>query len=85
LWLGGQIAESRRTVHPTGEGIDFKAPELRTAKPSTRQVTLTDALPCRDDCFAIVTMLAVLEHLSHPREMVGEIARVLKPGGAFSN
>ena len=35
------------------------------------------------DHFDAVTMFDVLEHLSHPREYVKEIHRVLKPGGVL--
>lgn len=38
-------------------------------------------LPFEDNRFDLVTMLAVLEHLTDPPFVIGEIARVLKPGG----
>jgi len=62
-------------------GIDFKAPRLDGPKLRTVTMTLEERLPFDDGAFDVVTALAVLEHLSHPREMVGEIARVLRPGG----
>lgn len=64
-----------------GEGFDFKAPLMATAKLQTRQLTLVDQLPCADASFDVVTMLAVLEHLEHPDAILREIARVLKPAG----
>ena len=62
-------------------GVDFKAPDIATPKLTTITATLVDELPFPDATFDVVTLLAVLEHLSHPRAMVGEICRVLKPGG----
>jgi ubiquinone/menaquinone biosynthesis C-methylase UbiE len=80
----GSKAALLRAVEPyvaRAVGIDFKAPALTTEKLSTIAATLSDALPFPDSAFDVVTMLAVLEHLAQPRAIVGEIHRVLKPGG----
>jgi 2-polyprenyl-3-methyl-5-hydroxy-6-metoxy-1,4-benzoquinol methylase len=73
-----------KTVEPYisgGIGIDFKVPESKEGKISTRQVRLDTKLPFDDDSFDVVTMLAVLEHLSNPLGIVKEIGRVLKRKG----
>ena len=62
-------------------GGDFKAPELDHPKLRTLAMTLEDRLPFGDASFDVVTLLAVLEHLSHPRRMVEEVARVLHRRG----
>ena len=41
------------------------------------------SLPFRDDCFDLVTMNMVMEHLDHPAAEMREIHRVLAPGGIF--
>ncbi len=64
-----------------GVGIDFKAPEIETEKIKTFAYTMTDSLPFENETFDIVTMLAVLEHLSNPHLICKEISRVLKKDG----
>ena len=41
------------------------------------------ALPLRDGCADIVTMLDVLEHLSDDGKALREVRRILRPGGAL--
>jgi 2-polyprenyl-3-methyl-5-hydroxy-6-metoxy-1,4-benzoquinol methylase len=80
----GMHATLLRSVEPyiaRGEGLDFKAPDVNTEKLHTRCLTLVDRLPCEDESFDVVTMLAVLEHLAHPEAIIREINRVLKPLG----
>ena len=64
-----------------GTGIDFKVPAVSTGKICTIQTKLNETLPFQEDTFDIVTMLAVLEHLEKPKEIVDEIGRVLKNDG----
>ena len=65
-------------------GIDPKAPILDNDKITTLRIMLNNTLPFPDNSFDIVTMLAVLEHLSNPYEILNEIFRILKPNGIFT-
>ncbi len=47
------------------------------------QQAVVERLPFADASFDCVTMLALIEHLAYPEAVVGEIHRVLKPGGAL--
>lgn len=43
-----------------------------------------DALPARDGEFAVAWSSAVLHHAEHPLTMLGELARVVRPGGTVA-
>jgi len=62
-------------------GIDGKVEEVTRENYETRQMTIADQIPFPDGSFDVVTMLAVLEHLSNPEVVLGEIDRVLKADG----
>jgi 2-polyprenyl-3-methyl-5-hydroxy-6-metoxy-1,4-benzoquinol methylase len=73
-----------KTVEPlinSGVGIDLKVQETTGTKINTVCMRLTGSLPFDSESFDVVTMLAVLEHLSNPAGMMVEIERVLKKGG----
>lgn len=73
-----------KTVEPfigSGVGIDFKVQEMESTKIKTVRMRMTDQLPFESESFDIVTMLAVLEHLSDPLRMMSETERVLKKEG----
>ena len=57
-------------------GIDFdgKGPDL---------LADAHALPFKSESFSFILSIAVLEHLAVPAVAMGEIVRVLKPGGIF--
>jgi SAM-dependent methyltransferase len=44
-------------------------------------VDINKPLPMESDSFDTVLLMDVLEHIAHPLELVGEISRVLRPGG----
>lgn len=65
-----------------GVGIDRDIPD----KPLSEKISFIKAdikkeLPLPDNAFEIVILLAVLEHLDHPAEVIAECYRVLTPGG----
>jgi len=77
----GWEARLLKSVEPyieSGTGVDFKAPELESGKLKTYSVTLDDRLPFDDGSFDAVTLMAVLEHLEKPLQILREIRRVLR-------
>lgn len=65
----------------SGIGIDFKVEKYEDDKIKTMPMPMKDHLPFEPESFDIVTMLAVLEHLSDPLSMMRETQRILKKGG----
>lgn len=65
----------------SGVGIDFKVREAEAGKIKTHNFMLDSKLPFPDESFDVVSMVAVLEHLANPVQMIMEIERVLKAGG----
>ncbi|MFH1710375.1 MAG: class I SAM-dependent methyltransferase [bacterium] len=65
-----------------GIGIDMDVPETAPSnKVSFIKYNIEKALPFPDKEFDCVTILAVLEHMEYPKEVIKECFRVLKPGG----
>ena len=82
----GWEARLLRAVEPSiacGVGIDARAPNIASAKLKTLSTRMDTRLPFDDASFDLVTMLAVLEHLDHPGDILRECARVLRPGGGL--
>lgn len=70
-WHGAEVASS---------------PELHAAEAAGSGITFFDGihLPWQDDYFDLVYCHQVLEHVRRPDELLAEVFRVLRPGGAFA-
>ncbi len=84
-FLSNPMAESGLQV----TGLDASESSLEVARSwdKTKKVQYTKgdayALPFENAQFDIVCAMDFLEHVEEPRKVVGEAARVLKPGGFF--
>lgn len=65
-------------------GLDLNVESLRRHRTLRRGVIGDgEALPFRQGSFDIVTANMVAEHLERPEAVIGEVCRVLRPGGSF--
>jgi ubiquinone/menaquinone biosynthesis C-methylase UbiE len=87
---GGDVVTLAQLVGPTGRAVGVEpSPGLRAvAVNRAPAVEFVDgnalSLPFEDSSFDVVRCERVLQHLSDPAKAVGEMARVLKPGGRFA-
>lgn len=79
---------ARRARRITAIDIDRVALEVARRRVRSSRVTFLaydgEHLPFADASFDAVTMLDVLEHVTDRPSLVGEIARVLRPGGVWT-
>jgi SAM-dependent methyltransferase len=67
-WVGADIEDSAEVATRTRTDAEFVSFDGRR-------------LPFEDSSFELVYCKQVLEHVEHPRELIAEVARVLRPGG----
>lgn len=66
-----------------GVGIDKKITEGKSGNITLKNILLEDKLPLPDKSVDAVTLLAVLEHLERPVEILKEAHRILRLGGTL--
>jgi SAM-dependent methyltransferase len=72
--------------HPGTRWTGLDVPDSPSPPPHAPDVQLYDGgrLPFGDASFGVVFCKQVLEHVHDPRLVIGEVARVLAPGGYFA-
>lgn len=73
-----------RTLEPfieSGVGVDYKVRNSENGRIKTMRMIMGDKLPFATESFDVITLLAVLEHLTDPLGMIKEIERILKKNG----
>lgn len=88
---GGFLSEAFAQDGFRVTGIDPSANSLAAARAHAAHGRLAidyregrgESLPFEDASFDVVACCDVLEHVDDPRQVIREVARVLKPGGVF--
>jgi 2-polyprenyl-6-hydroxyphenyl methylase/3-demethylubiquinone-9 3-methyltransferase len=88
---GGLLSEAFAALGCDVTGVDRSAPSLAAARTHAGRSGLSiryldgsaESLPFDAGAFDVVCCCDVLEHVDSPDIVLGEIARVLKPGGVF--
>ncbi len=81
---GGVLEQLRpRTGWAAGVDPDWASLAEHRMPDLPRACARAEALPFPDSAFDLVCCSWVLEHLSDPAGALGEVARVLRPGGTF--
>lgn len=77
----GSTLRQLKSKIKSGYGADREVDSSREENLRFIKADLTQPLSLRDGEFDIVLLLAVIEHLESPDLILGEIWRILKPGG----
>lgn len=64
-----------------GVGLDKDIEEYKDSKIELRNLEVFKSIPLEGEKFDVITMMAVLEHLDYPQEVLKESFRLLKRGG----
>lgn len=65
-------------------GIDRSEEACEVAREKGIRVLPTLDVAYKKDWFDVITMFAVIEHLPNPKEVVGQLVKMLKPNGLFA-
>jgi SAM-dependent methyltransferase len=85
LDVGTSIGLFLRLAHDrgwTGPGTEFGKRALAYARDELDLDVVETPIEELDGEYDVVTVLSVLEHVNRPREFLGHVRRLLKPGGA---
>ena len=64
-------------------GVDIVVKEHKHGNVKIFQQDLQKKIKLPSSSATVITMLAVLEHMKYPKEMIQECFRILKPGGSL--
>ena len=74
----GRLGDSLRE-----HGLTVVGADINGARPDTVMADMTRALPFRDGEFDVVVCMEGIEHIDNYHGLIGELARVTRPGGTL--